>query len=192
MNRVRLKDLIEAWRFLFFRVCHFSRGDAQIEFLDNWALNEASLFSGSRCMSRDVDHWHIRLRTGKQIHIYLSDEEGPTEQLRDLIVDLWRLLRQCQIAEIEKPDPHSPTLQAVYELRLQLEFLSIVLGEELPAEVRRWPRFAHWQNGPAFKKRKSLTETGQCPSSLPIILTRQHIPLGDPSKSTILGLSQRR
>jgi hypothetical protein len=162
MNRVRLKDSIEAWRFLFFRVCHFSRGDAQIEFMDNWALNEASLFSGSRWVSRDVDHWHIRLRTGKQIHIYLSDEEGNSAQLRDLTIDLWRLLRQCQIAEIEKPDPNSPTnrhyLQAIYELRLQLEFLSVTLGEELPAEVRRWLKFAHWQNGPPFKIRKPSME----------------------------------
>jgi hypothetical protein len=48
MNQARLKKLIEAWRFPFFHICHPYAGDEKIEFLDHWAENEASLFSGSR------------------------------------------------------------------------------------------------------------------------------------------------
>jgi hypothetical protein len=55
MNRARLKDLMEAWRFLFFHVCHPYGGDSSIEFMDEWAENQASLFSGSRWISRGVD-----------------------------------------------------------------------------------------------------------------------------------------
>jgi hypothetical protein len=34
MNRVRLKELMDAWRFLFFHICHPYGGESQIEFLD--------------------------------------------------------------------------------------------------------------------------------------------------------------
>jgi hypothetical protein len=52
MNRCRLKDLMDAWRFLFFHVCHPYGNDEQIEIFDRWAENESSIFSGSRWLSR--------------------------------------------------------------------------------------------------------------------------------------------
>jgi hypothetical protein len=75
-------------------------------------------------------------------------------------MDLWRLIRECQIAEIEQVDPHAPKKrhydQAYEELQFQTELLSIEMGEDIPEEARRWLRFIHWQNGPPSKGERSL------------------------------------
>jgi hypothetical protein len=90
----------------------------------------------------------------------LSDEEGNTPVLRKLTIELWQMIRECEIAEIEEPDPHAPQRrhydQAYSELKLQTELLSIAMGEDIPDEVERWLKFSHWQNGPPFKKRKKV------------------------------------
>jgi hypothetical protein len=157
MNRCRLKDLLDAWRFLFFHVCHPYGGDQQIELFDRWAANEASLFSGSRWLSRGVDYWRIRLKTGQQLQIHLSDEIDNSGQLRSLPIDLWRLIRECEIAENGEPGQYSPKrrhfAKAYSELQLQVEFLSICLKDDLPEEVQRWLRFIRWKHGPPFKQR---------------------------------------
>jgi hypothetical protein len=162
LNKVRLKELMDAWNFPFVHICHPYRGEEQIETLDTWAENQASLFLGSRRISRDVDHSRIRLKTGKQIHFYLSDEEGNSLELRSLIVDLWRLIRDCQLAEMDTPCPQALTqrhyAQNYDELQLQVELLSIGLGENLPSEVHKWLKFKHWENGLPVKKRKKITE----------------------------------
>jgi phosphatidylserine/phosphatidylglycerophosphate/cardiolipin synthase-like enzyme len=108
MNHVRLKELTDAWRFLFFHVCHPHRGQDQIDMMDTLSENRDSLFSGSRWISRDLDHWHIRLKNGRRIHFCLSEEPGNMRELQTSVVDLWRLLRECQLAEIDAPDAHAP------------------------------------------------------------------------------------
>lgn len=170
---------MDAWRFLFFHICHPYRGEEQIETMDSWAENQASIFSGNRWISRDVDHWRIRLKTGKQIHFSLSDEEGNSLGLRNLVIDLWRLIQDCQLAEMDAVDPHAPTqrhyTQACNELQLQIELLSIGLGEDLPAEVRRWLKFKHWENGPPVKKRKKLESPDLEQSLAPAITSHDRI-----------------
>jgi hypothetical protein len=157
MNRVRLKDLMDAWRFLFFHVCHPYGDDAEIELFDKWSENQASLFSGSRWLSRGVDHWWIRLKTGQQLQFHLSDEQDNSGQLRSLSIDLWRLIRECKIAENGEPGQHAPRkrhfAKAYSELQLHVEFLSICLKDDLPIEVQRWLRFIRWQNGRPFRIR---------------------------------------
>jgi hypothetical protein len=178
MNRARLKDLVDAWRFMFLHICHDYGGDEQIQRFDRWKENEASKFAGSRWLTRGIDHWHIRLKSGEQIRLYLSeDSESHSLSMRTLLIDLWRLIRECELADPEiheKPAPyHRHYVKAYEELQLQVEFLSICLNEELPEEVQRWLRFVRWKHGPPFKQRQLECPFGVEDCCEPVGLTRQ-------------------
>jgi hypothetical protein len=153
---------MDAWRYLFFHICHPYGYDAQIQLFDMWSENQASLFSGSRWISRGVDHWWIRIRTGQQLQFYLSDEQDNSSQMRTLVIDLWRLIRECEIAENDVQEEHSPrrchSTKAYLELQLQVEFLSICLKQDLPIEVQRGLRFVRWKHRAPFRERLQQSE----------------------------------
>jgi hypothetical protein len=108
-----------------------------------------------------VDHWWIRLKTGQELHFHLSDEQDNSQQLRSLLIDLWRLIRECELEENGELNQHSPKRrhysQAYSDLQLQVEFLSICLKDDLPIEVQRWLRFIRWKDGPPFRIPDILT-----------------------------------
>jgi hypothetical protein len=91
------------------RMYHPYRGEEQIETMNSGAENHASPFSGRRWFSRDVDHWPIRIKTAKQIHFDPSDEEGNSHELRTRTLDLWRVIRDRQLPEMDPLDPQEIT-----------------------------------------------------------------------------------
>jgi hypothetical protein len=72
-----------------------------------------------------------------------------------MIRDLWRLVREAQLALFE--DPTIPSVfhyeQIYEEFQLQVDIISASLGKDLPNEVLKWLSFKHWWNGPSIKKK---------------------------------------
>jgi hypothetical protein len=174
MNRARMWDLIEAWRFFFEHFRHPDRGEDLCNRFESWRQKKHHKLSESAWDYYGAESWCIRLKDGRKITIPTIDEEEleiPWDPgallIRDSLIELWRLIRSAQLIDFDdnvRGRPSDSQYDRIYaELQLEIELLSLSLGRDLPNEIMAWISFKH--RGPP-PRRKSLP---QCiPQPIPI------------------------
>jgi hypothetical protein len=78
MDRLRLRELVEAWRFIFIHMPFPFQGHAFLNRFESWIQHSHCRLKGSRWLSFSEEGWTIRLHSSKQIQIF-TVEEGEWE-----------------------------------------------------------------------------------------------------------------
>jgi hypothetical protein len=107
MSRARLKDLLDAWRFVYFTIRTPDRVEPIEDRFEEWREKCWSELKNSRRIASSSTFWEIRLEGGHRIRGNRTDEEEldedwdlPTRQFSELIVEIWALIREPQLESV--------------------------------------------------------------------------------------------
>jgi hypothetical protein len=78
-------------------------------------------------------------------------------EIRDSIIELWRLIRMAQLTNFDtnaSARPSDNQCDRIYsELQMEVEMLSLTLGQDLPNEILEWLSFKHLPKGPPPRRK---------------------------------------
>jgi hypothetical protein len=171
MNRTRPWDLVEAWRFFFEHFPHPDReSDIRARF-EQWREKMHHIMHDSTWDFYGTNRWAIRLKDGRHIEIPITEEDDfdiPWDpgaiSIRDSLIDLWKLIRSAQLIDFDdhvRGKPSDSQYDRIYaELQLEIELVSLSLGQDLPNDIMAWIAFKHIGPPP---RRKSIPQVPSTP-----------------------------